>query len=216
VCGRLATVSRRPAAFARDPATRAYYEQRAHEYDQWYTGDGRFAGIHRPGWDAELDSVVELVRNLAPARTLDVACGTGFLTRHLRGFVVGLDQSPSMVAIAQSRLPTGLAIIGDALHLVFADHAFDRVFTAHFYGHLASEERTAFQREVRRVARELIVVDSALRPGVEREEWQERVLNDGSRHVVYKRYLKGHELADEIGGEVLLDGRWFVAARVTW
>jgi hypothetical protein len=25
-----------------------------------------------------------------------------------------------------------------------------------------------------------------------------------------------HELADEIGGEVLLDGRWFVAARVTW
>jgi hypothetical protein len=29
---------------------------------------------------------------------------------------------------------------------------------------------------------------------------------------VYKRYLSGHQLADELGGQTLLDGTWFPAA----
>ena len=78
--------------------------------------------------------MVRLVANLPPARTLDVACGTGFLTRHLRGSTVGVDQSPAMVAIARTRLPSGSAIVSDALSLAIADQSFDRVFTGHFYG----------------------------------------------------------------------------------
>ena len=205
-------------AFAADPATAAYYDRRAAEYDEWYLGQGLFAERERPGWDDEVARVVGLVGlvgSLPPARTLDVACGTGFLTRHLHGFVVGVDQSPAMVAIAQGRLPDGLAITGDALHLCVADHAFDRVFTGHFYGHLPAAEREAFLAEARRVAGELIVVDSARRPGADAEQWQERVLNDGSRHRVYKRYFTGAQLAAELGGEMLLDGAWFVAARGT-
>ena len=203
-------------AFASDPATAHYYDRRAAEYDEWYTGQGSFAERDRPGWTAEVDQLVNLVRHLPPARTLDVACGTAFLTRHLRGFVVGLDQSPSMVAIAQSRLPDGLAVVGDALRLMVADHAFDRVMTGHFYGHLPFDERETFLREARRVADELIVIDSAWRPGVQTDRWQERVLSDGSRHQVYKRYLSGAQLAGEIGGEVLIDGTWFAVARVSW
>jgi ubiquinone/menaquinone biosynthesis C-methylase UbiE len=203
-------------AFASDPATAHYYDRRAAEYDEWYTGLGSFADRDRPGWTAEVDELVNLVRHLPSARTLDVACGTAFLTRHLRGFVVGLDQSPAMVAIAQSRLPDGLAVVGDALHLMVADHAFDRVMTGHFYGHLPPDERATFLDEARRVAGELIVIDSAWRPGVETDQWQERVLSDGSRHQVYKRYLSGAELAGEIDGEVLMDGTWFVVARVSW
>jgi demethylmenaquinone methyltransferase/2-methoxy-6-polyprenyl-1,4-benzoquinol methylase len=200
-------------AFARDPGTAAYYDARAAEYDEWYLGRGRFARRDRPGWDDEVAALVALVRGLPPARTLDVACGSGFLTRHLRGLVVGLDQSPAMVALAQSRLSDGVALTGDALDLPFADGAFDRVFTGHFYGHLPPSERAAFLREARRVAGELVVVDTALRPEVPPEEWQERVLNDGSRHRVFKRYLSAPQLAGEIGGEPLLGGRWFVAAR---
>lgn len=206
----------REPAFATDPLTAAYYHQRADEYDEWYRGEGLYAKLDRPGWHDEVAEIIELARGLPPARTLDVACGTGFLTRHLRGFVVGVDQSPAMVAIAQARLPDGLAIVGDALHLVVADRAFDRVFTGHFYGHLSTEERLAFLAEARRVAGELVVVDTALRPGVQPEQWQERVLNDGSRHHVYKRYLTGDQLAAELGGEVLFAGTWFVAARTSW
>jgi ubiquinone/menaquinone biosynthesis C-methylase UbiE len=203
-------------AFASDPGTAAYYDQRAAEYDDWYAGEGLFRPRQRPGWDDELAQVVELVASLPAARTLDVACGTGFLTRHLRGFVIGIDQSPSMVAIAQSRLPHGLAIIGDALQLVVADLAFDRVFTGHFYGHLPPGERRRFLAEAGRVAGELVVVDSARRPGTAAEQWQQRVLNDGSVHRVYKRHFTAGQLASELGGQTLLDGAWFVAARVTW
>lgn len=203
-------------AFATDPATASYYDQRAAEYDEWYTGKGKFALRERPGWDDEVDQLAELVESLPSASTLDVACGTGFLTRHLRGRVLGIDQSPAMIAITRARLTDGLGIVADALRLPIAPHVFDRVLTGHFYGHLPAAERQAFLAEARRAAGELVVIDSALRPGVSPEQWQERVLNDGSRHQVYKRYFAPGQLAAELGGEPLFNGTWFVAARVTW
>jgi hypothetical protein len=45
--------------------------------------------------------------------------------------------------------------------LPFAAGAFDRLVTAHCYGHLVEADRLAFLAEARRVARELVVVDSA-------------------------------------------------------
>ncbi|MGW1343509.1 class I SAM-dependent methyltransferase [Kribbella sp. NPDC002412] len=201
-------------AFARDDGTAAYYERRAGEYDEWYLGLGQFAGRNPPGWSDEVDRLVEVIRGLPAARTLDVACGTGFLTQHLRGLTVGLDRSRSMLAVARPRVPRG--VVGDALRLPVADQAFDRVLTGHFYGHLPPDEREPFLAEVRRVAAELVVVDTAIRPGVGPEQWMDRTLNDGSRHRIYKRYLTGEQLAGEIGGELLYEGRSFVAARVTW
>ena len=204
------------AAFATDAQTAAYYQLRAAEYDEWYLGQGRFADRDRPGWAAAVAEVVSLLRNLIPARTLDVACGSGFLTRHLPGFVVGLDTSPAMIGQTRDRLDRGAAVLGDALRLPVRSSSVDRVFTGHFYGHLPPRERTAFLLESARVGRELLVVDSALRPGVEPEQNQQRILNDGSRHRVFKRYLTGPQLAGEIGGEVLLANDWFVAARAEW
>jgi ubiquinone/menaquinone biosynthesis C-methylase UbiE len=197
-----------------DQAHRAYYEARAPEYDDWWLGRGLFAARDRPGWVEEVRELETLLASLAPARTLDVACGTGFLTRHLRGLVVGLDQSPTMCALAQRRLPDGVAVVGDALALPFADGAFERVFTGHFYGHLQPGGREAFVAEARRVGGELVVADSALREEVSPEEWQERVLEDGSRHRVYKRFFTAEGLAAELGGgETLHAGRWFVVVR---
>jgi ubiquinone/menaquinone biosynthesis C-methylase UbiE len=160
------------------------------------------------------EALVATVAGLSPARTLDVACGTGYLTQHLSGSVTGLDQSESMVEIAAARIPAGRFVVADALPLPFADGEFDRLFTGHFYGHLEEEARVEFLSEARRVAGELVVADSAIRPDHEVVEWQERVLNDGSRHEVYKRYFTGEGLAEELGGgEVLHAGPWFVVVR---
>ena len=191
---------------------RAYYDQRAAEYDDWWLGRGIFARRERPGWDEEVAAVLAVVAGLDPARVLDVACGTGFVTRRLRGAVTGLDQSPGMVAIAAGRLaPDGRAVQGDAVPLPFADGAFERVFTANFYGHLLAAERAPFLAETRRVAPSLVVLDAALQPGGEAEHWQERRLNAASRHRVYKRFFTPAGLAEEIGGgRVLHAGRWFV------
>jgi ubiquinone/menaquinone biosynthesis C-methylase UbiE len=91
-----------------------YYDRRAPEYDDWYLGTGLYVDRERPSWDEELHTLERLIAWLPPSRTLDVACGTGFLTRHLRGEVVGLDQSESMLNIARNRMPEGSFGQGDA------------------------------------------------------------------------------------------------------
>ena len=188
-----------------------YYDTRAPEYDEWYLGLGRFAERERPGWHEAVSALEQAVQELAPARTLDVACGTGFLTRNLRGPVTGLDQSDQMIEIARERMPAAEFVQADAIPLPFSANAFDRVFTGHFYGHLGDTEREAFLADARRVAPELIVVDSAVRPDHEREEVQARILNGGSAFEVYKRYFDGDELARELGGGTVLHASdWFV------
>lgn len=188
-----------------------YYDHRAPEYDDWYLGVGRFAQRDRPGWEEDLNELQDDVAALAPARTLDVACGTGFLTRHLRGEITALDQSERMLEVAAERVPDAVFVSGDALALPFADGSFDRLFTGHFYGHLQDRDREAFLAEAHRVASELVIVDSARRPDHEPEEWQKRVLNDGSRYEVYKRFFDPEALAQELGGgSVLHASRWFV------
>jgi ubiquinone/menaquinone biosynthesis C-methylase UbiE len=193
---------------------KAYYEARAREYDDWVYGLGAFAKRHRDGWHAERERLQDALAALPSARTLDVACGTGWMTQHLPGEIVGLDASESMLEIARERVPYGEFVVGDALSLPFEDGSFDRIVTGHFYGHLEEVARSRFLAEARRVAPELVVVDSALHDDVDAEEWQVRVLNDGSRWEVFKRYFTGEELAAELGGgEVYFSGNWFVAVR---
>jgi len=191
---------------------REYYDRRAPEYDDWYNGVGRFADRARPGWDEELLAVVRVVAGLSPTRVLDVACGTGYLTRHLLGTVFGLDQSAAMLRAARVQAPSARLVRGDALALPFPDRTFRRVVSAHFYGHLLPGERAAFLEEARAVGDELVVIDAGPRGAPPRDEWQDRVLSDGSAHRVFKRFFAGPALAAELGGgRVLHDGFWFVA-----
>jgi hypothetical protein len=119
-----------------------------------------------------------------------------------------------MLELASARVPDAGFVQSDALRLPFVDGTFDRVFTSHFYGHLEEAERVRFLAEARRVGPELVVVDAALRDDVEPVEWQERILNDGSRWEVYKRFFTPEELATELGGgETIFAGRWFVAVQ---
>jgi ubiquinone/menaquinone biosynthesis C-methylase UbiE len=192
---------------------KAYYHARAHEYDDWWLQRGLYESRMDAAWQAERDQAFEAIRALDPKRTLDVACGTGLVTRLLRGEVTGLDQSEAMLEVAREQAPAATLVQGDAIHLPFDDGSFDRVFTSHFYGHLEEGDRERFLAEARRVAPELVVFDAALHSGEPRFEWQERVLNDGTRWTVYKRFFTGDGLLDELGGGTIFhEGRWFVLA----
>jgi SAM-dependent methyltransferase len=188
---------------------REYYDLRASEYDDWWFAAAR----DRPGWREELDHALAKVAELPPVRTLDVACGTGFLTQYLRGDVVGLDQSARMLAEARRRLPDATFVDGDALALPIADRAFGRIFTSYFYCHLVEDERVRFLAEARRVADELVVMGSRLGPGEEAARWEQRPLSDGTTWPVFKRVFEPDALAAELGGDVLHAGRWFVLVR---
>jgi ubiquinone/menaquinone biosynthesis C-methylase UbiE len=198
------------SADASDRSMEPYYERRAPEYDDWYLGTGLFAERERPGWAEELRAVEEVVSSLPPSRTVDVACGTGFITRHLRGRVIATDASAAMLAESRARHDHPL-VRADAFALPFRDDSFDRIFAGHFYGHLHPEQRARFLAESRRIAPALVVFDAKIHDAVEPEQIQERVLNDGSSHHVFKRYFTASQLSDELGdGRVLFEGRWFV------
>jgi ubiquinone/menaquinone biosynthesis C-methylase UbiE len=187
-----------------------YYDLRAPYYDDWWVGAER----ERPGWHEELTEAMAAVTSLPPARTLDVACGTGYLTERLEGDVVGMDQSEQMLAEARRRIPDGEFLQGDALSLPFPDGAFDRIFTSYFYCHLVEDDRLRFLAEARRVAAELVVLGSRPQGDDEPwERWEQRPLKDGSMWPVFKRVFDPDALAVELGGEVLHAGRWFVVVR---
>lgn len=189
---------------------KAYYHARAREYDDWWVGRNLYADKHRPGWDEEREQLESWIASLPPKRTLDVACGTGFMTRHLRGEITGLDQSDAMLDVAREQVPNATFVQGDALDLPFADGQFDRLFTSYFYCHLEEPGRVRFLDEARRVADELVIVGSHAQAGEELSRWETRVLQDGTEWQVFKRVFVPGELADEIGGRVLHQTRYFV------
>jgi len=186
-----------------------YYDKRAPEYDDWWVA----AAEQREGWSEELSEAVATVNALPPARTLDLACGTGYITQRLTGDVVGLDQSERMLAIARERVPDATFVRGDALELPFEDAAFERVFASYFYCHLEPDDAARFRDEARRVARELVVMGSRWNGDERKGRWEERPLSDGSTWPVFKRVFEPGELAAELGGDVLHAGTHFVVVR---
>jgi demethylmenaquinone methyltransferase/2-methoxy-6-polyprenyl-1,4-benzoquinol methylase len=187
-----------------------YYHLRAGEYDEtsWEAQDG---------WGRlEVEHVSAAIRGLPPARTLDVACGTGFLSRHLRGDLTLLDASDAMLEIASSRVPHAQLVHADALPLPFADRSFDRVFSGLFYDHLRPPERERFLAEARRVGDELVLVEQT-RGAEHREGPERRCLEDGDVHEIHKTYFSADSLLTELGGgELLHAGESFLVVRRRW
>jgi ubiquinone/menaquinone biosynthesis C-methylase UbiE len=194
-----------------DDQMRAHFDRCAAEYDAWWRGTGSFASGERPGWSAEVEQLIGVVQALPPARTLDVACGTGFLTRHLRGELVALDQSARMVEIAATSLPHARVLQGDVAPLPFDDGEFDRVFTSLFLHHLPPDRRLAFIAEARRVGRELVVVEDVHGADTAAKGSPEQVLSDGSRRRMNRHSFTAAELISELDAvRVLHEGRWFL------
>lgn len=98
---------------------------------------------------ASYDSVAQLQRDVgkrllssldevaqAPARVLDLGCGTGFFKQHLQqrfpqAEYVGLDLAPGMVAYARQHHPQeGAWLVGDAESLPLATDSVDLIFSS--------------------------------------------------------------------------------------
>lgn len=103
-------------------------------------------------------SIAAKVRALNPRRVLELACGTGVVTReladvlHLDTQIVATDFSPDMLAIARQNLSGSRPIdwqVADACSLPFEDKSFD-VITCQF-GVMMVPDKLAALREAFRV-----------------------------------------------------------------
>ncbi|SOE08031.1 class I SAM-dependent methyltransferase [Streptomyces sp. Ag109_G2-15] len=115
------------------------------------------------GGEPRAEAATEAVLGLIPdrqGRLLDVACGTGIVTRRFAAAnpalrVTGADLAPGMARMAAARLP-GAVLLADSRRLPFADATFDAV-TSIWLLHLLSDPA-----DVRAVVAECARV---LRPG---------------------------------------------------
>jgi SAM-dependent methyltransferase len=160
---------------------------------------------------AEDAHVREVLRSLEPTTYVEVGCGPGSYTSILPGRGIALDQSAASLRVMRSRVPGAVAIRADALRLPLADRSVACVFAAHIYGILDEPDRKVLLQEARRVAPRIVMLDSGRPAGVPAEQWQRRTSGlDPRLYRVLRRHFDAQELADELGGQVLFAGRFYV------
>ena len=198
-----------------------YYDRRAPDYEGGVSGALRYfrrlgVAVSPEAIREELREIPRQLARLPPATFIDVGAGPGVFTAQLPGSGFALDQSEAALRRLRAEIAGVPVIRADATTLPLAAKAVTRVFAGHLYGHLEPDERAAFLAEVRRVADELVILDSGLPPGANTEEWQRRRLPDGTIHTVYKRHFDIDTLAAEVDGAALFSGRYYVLVHAIW
>lgn len=114
----------------------------------------------------EKNAIARLLEDLAPGSLiLDVACGTGRITKFLyeKNYKAwGVDISAEMLETARQNLSVQNGEVkffqGEAENLPFAPRLFEAVFAIKLLGHVPPEQRIGILRELKRVSRGKVVV----------------------------------------------------------
>jgi demethylmenaquinone methyltransferase / 2-methoxy-6-polyprenyl-1,4-benzoquinol methylase len=139
----------------------------------------RYASLLSFGQDPRWRRFLVSVTDAGPESTvLDVATGTGAVARELlaqkRCTLVGLDQSPEMLAEARRRLPAKVTLVeGNAERLPFEDASFDALTFTYLLRYVSDPPATL--RELARVVRPggtIAGLEFALPHGVWRPLWE--------------------------------------------
>ncbi|MEU2561209.1 class I SAM-dependent methyltransferase [Streptomyces longispororuber] len=140
------------------------------------------------GGEPRAAAAAAAVLSLLPPGTgslLDVACGTGLVTRRFAAEpglrVTGVDATRAMARMAADRVP-GAVVLGDSRRLPFPDAAFDAVSTVWLLHLLAGPEEAA-----------TVVAECA------------RVLKPGGRYVTTVDKAASHNVGSDI--DAVLAGR---------
>jgi demethylmenaquinone methyltransferase/2-methoxy-6-polyprenyl-1,4-benzoquinol methylase len=159
------------ALSARHQHAKALFAPLGPTYDRW---SALLSLGQDPRWRRFLVSRIEAGPGDA---VLDVATGTGLVAHELaerKGCrVVGLDQSPEMLAVARGRVPPGVELVeGDAERLPFPDASFDGLTFTYLLRYV--DDPAATLRELARVVRpgrSIAMLEFGV-PGLARPAWE--------------------------------------------
>ena len=195
-----------------------YYAQRAHQYERVY---------HKPERQSDLRNLRELVASaFAGKRVLEVACGTGYWTEIIApraASVVALDINEEVLALARAKpIPIGKVTFlrGDAFALPKLPRGFDAALAGFWWSHISKSRLPLFLKDLHDALEPGAMVmffDNAFVAGsstplsrndsdgnpvshrdAEGNTYQERVLDDGSRHQVIKNFPTADELRKSV------------------
>ena len=132
-----------------------------------------------------MSKVIECVEPESNHTMLDVACGTGLVSKAFRdrvGRLVGLDLTPAMAAQAEATLDE--LIIGRAEELPFEDHTFDRTICRQGIQFMDAPKAVAEMVRVTKPDGKIILIDLAAYGPDDREEYFEvlRLRNPARRN----------------------------------
>jgi SAM-dependent methyltransferase len=101
-------VTRMPSSAATPERVRNRFRAKAHQFDDLYEDERLLARLLRPGLFRRRQLAVDTVRSHAPARVLDVGCGSGRIGELVleagASDYVGVDFAEPMIELAWARL----------------------------------------------------------------------------------------------------------------
>lgn len=95
--------------------------------------------------EVEEPVITTILKKFHPGIAVDVACGTGRLSRilqHQGHQVTGIDTSPDMLNVAKANVPQAKFIVGNSENLYLADNSVDLAVSALALTHLPSLNQT--------------------------------------------------------------------------
>jgi len=182
----------------------AYYDERASEYDEIYLGKG--PAIPNPMvYKNDVKRISQMLSIYGRGHLIDIGCGTGFWLPYYTpncSQITLFDQSEKMLGECKRRVDK-LGIEekchlahGDFFEFSFEENLFDSALIGFVISHLTLEQEQWFMMRLKEILKpdgQLMLVDSAwsdMRSRYRKKEGtQERVLNDGRKFSVYKRYF---------------------------
>jgi demethylmenaquinone methyltransferase/2-methoxy-6-polyprenyl-1,4-benzoquinol methylase len=175
-----------------------YYRRRASTYERIFA---------RPERQADLRAIEAwLPTPFAGRSVLEVACGTGWWTPHgardaLGWLATDLNPETIRIALAKPMPPNVRFATVDAFSFAeYADERFDAAFAGHWWSHVALERLPAWLETLHarlEPGSRVVFVDNRYVEGsstpISRTDdsgdtWQQRTLDDGSRHEVLKNF----------------------------
>ena len=186
-----------------------YYEERAPEYDELYSGRG--PGIADPqAYIKDVAEISTICRAFGCGHLIDIGCGTGYwlqyYARNCREITL-VDQSRNMLVQCKKRTNAivpdiGVHFIkGNFFHLRFLSRIFDTALMGFLISHLSeADEQTLFTKikGILKPKADILWIDgswSALRQKSRKKEGlQTRTLNNGRSFSIFKRYFDEQDI----------------------
>lgn len=188
----------------------AYYDERAGEYEDIFVGKG--PASFKPDYYAEdIGRMEGYLSRFGQGHIIDIACGSGYWLKYYYpngSRFTFLDQSGRMLEACREKAaglgiePQSLFIQDDILEHEFGRRErYDSAVVGFLLSHFTRRQEEAFFHRLRGILRpgaRLLIVDSTWSRERARtqnkEDIEERCLNDGRRFTIYKRYFDKEDL----------------------